>query len=207
MRPQPVVGVFALQGDFARHAAAWRSAGAEAREVRTRADFDGLDALSLPGGESTAMLRLLGVTGLREALEVAVRALPVFATCAGAILLGEGGEHLPAPPLAVMDLGVSRNAYGRQVDSFEADLACPVLGYGAVVRGVFIRAPRFTRVGPALTIVATRDGEPVGVRQDRLVALAFHPELTDDVRLFAWFLAAVVATAPSAATSTAGSAR
>lgn len=207
MRTQPVVGVFALQGDFARHAAAWRSAGAEAREVRTRADFDGLDALSLPGGESTAMLRLLGVTGLRPALEESVRALPVFATCAGAILLGEGGEHLPAPPLAVMDLGVSRNAYGRQVDSFEADLACPVLGEGAVVRGVFIRAPRFTRVGPALTIVATRDGEPVGVRQDRLVALAFHPELTDDIRLFAWFLAAVVAPAHSAAKSTAGSAR
>lgn len=199
MRANPVIGVLALQGDFARHLAAWRNAGAEAREVRTLRDFDGLDALSLPGGESTAMLRLLGVTGLREALEQAVHALPVFATCAGAILLGEGVEHLPAPPLAVMDLGLSRNAYGRQVDSFEADLACPVLGEGAVVRGVFIRAPRFTRIGPALTVVATRDGEPVGVRQDRLVALAFHPELTDDARLFAWFLAAVVEPARNSA--------
>jgi 5'-phosphate synthase pdxT subunit len=188
----PLVGVFALQGDYARHAAAWRAAGADVREVRARADFEGLDALSLPGGESTTMLRLLGVLGLRGELERAVTTLPVFATCAGAILLGEGGEHLPAPPLGVMDLTVARNAYGRQVDSFEADLACPTLGAGAVVRGVFIRAPRFTRLGPALEVLATHDGEPVGVREGAKVALAFHPEMTDDTRLFEWFLRAVV---------------
>ena len=188
-----VVGVFALQGDFARHAAAWRSAGAQVREVRTRADFAGLDALSMPGGESTTMLRLLGVLGLRKELEQAVDRLPVFATCAGAILLGKGGEHLPAPPLGVLDVDVARNAYGRQVDSFEADLDCAVLG--GAVRGVFIRAPRFTRLGPQVETIATHDGEPVGVRQGRLVALAFHPELTDDVRLFRWFLEQVVAPA------------
>lgn len=188
----PLVGVFALQGDFARHAAAWRRAGADVREVRTRADFEGLDALSLPGGESTTMLRLLGVTGLRPALEAAVRALPVFATCAGAILLGKDGEHLPAPPLEILDASVSRNAYGRQVDSFEADLDTPVLGAGATTRGVFIRAPRFTRVGPRVEILASHDGEPVGVREGDLVALAFHPELTEDGRLFRWFLDQVV---------------
>lgn len=185
------VGVFALQGDFERHAAAWRRAGAAVREVRTRVDFDGLDALSMPGGESTTMLRLLGVLGLRGELENAVRTLPVFATCAGAILLGEGGEHLPAAPLGVLDVTVARNAYGRQVDSFEADVDCPVLG--GPVRGVFIRAPRFTRLGKGVETIATHDGEPVGVRQGRLVALAFHPELTDDPRLFRWFLDQVAA--------------
>ena len=187
---KPLVGVFALQGDFERHAAAWRRAGADVREVRTREDFDGLDALSMPGGESTTMLRLLGVLGLRPALEQAVRTLPVFATCAGAILLGEGGEHLPAPPLGVLDATVSRNAYGRQVDSFESDLECAVVE--GRVRGVFIRAPRFTRLGDGVETIATHDGEPVGVRQGGLVALAFHPELTDDVRLFRWFLTKVV---------------
>jgi len=187
---RPLVGVFALQGDFERHAAAWRRAGADVREVRTRADFDGLDALSMPGGESTTMLRLLGVLGLRSALEQAVRTLPVFATCAGAILLGEGGEQLPAPPLAVLDATVSRNAYGRQVDSFESDLYCAPLAGN--VRGVFIRAPKFTRLGKGVEVIATHDGEAVGVRQGHLVALAFHPELTDDARLFEWFLSTVV---------------
>lgn len=190
MVKKPLVGVFALQGDFERHAAAWRRAGADVREVRTRADFEGLDALSMPGGESTTMLRLLAVLGLRPALEQAVRTLPVFATCAGAILLGEGGEHLPAPPLGVLDATVSRNAYGRQVDSFESDLDCSVLG--EKVRGVFIRAPRFLRLGEGVETIATHDGEPVGVRQGALVALAFHPELTDDPRLFQWFLTKVV---------------
>jgi len=196
MVTRPLVGVLALQGDFERHEAAWQRAGADVRAVRTRADFEGLDALSMPGGESTTMLRLLGVLGLRPELERAVRTLPVFATCAGAILLGEGGERLPAPPLAVLDVTVSRNAYGRQVDSFEADLECPVLG--SRLRGVFIRAPRFTRVGPGVTVLATHDDEPVGVRQGPRVALAFHPELTDDPRLFAWFLADVVAPARAA---------
>jgi len=188
----PLVGVFALQGDFARHVVAWERAGARTREVRTAADFDGLDALSLPGGESTTMLRLLGVTGLRPRFEAAVSELPVFATCAGAILLGKQGERLPAPPLGVIDADVSRNAYGRQVDSFEDALDCPVLGSGATIAGVFIRAPRFTRVGPGVEVIASHHGEPVGVRQGPLVALAFHPELTDDVRLHRWFLATVV---------------
>jgi 5'-phosphate synthase pdxT subunit len=160
--------------------------------VRTAADFDGLDALSLPGGESTTMLRLLGVTGLRPRFEAAVRALPVFATCAGTILLGKAGERLPAPPLGVLDADVSRNAYGRQIDSFEDTVDCPALGPGATMRGVFIRAPRFTRLGHGVEVVARHQGEPVGVRQGRLLALAFHPELTDDLRLFHWFLERIV---------------
>lgn len=192
---RPLVGVLALQGDFARQAEAWGRAGVRTREVRIAADFDGLDALSLPGGESTTMLRLLAVTGLRPHFESAVARLPVFATCAGAILLGKGGERLPAPPLGVIDIDVSRNAYGRQVDSFEDALDCPLLGSGGTIAGVFIRAPRFTRLGPGVEVVASRHGEPVGVRQGRLVALAFHPELTDDLRLLRWFVDAVVAPA------------
>ena len=162
-------------------------------------DLDGVDALSLPGGESTTMLRLLGVTGLRPAFERAIGELPVFATCAGAILLGHGGERLPAPPFGRIDVSVARNAYGRQVDSFEADLDAPVLGPGTTFRGVFIRAPRFTRLGPGVTTLVTRDGEPVGVAQGSAVALAFHPELTDDLRLHRWFLAHVVEPARRAA--------
>ena len=188
----PVIGVFALQGDFAAHLAAWRRLGATAREVRTARDLDGVDALSLPGGESTTMLRLLGVTGLRDAFAAAVAERPVFATCAGAILLGHGGERLPAPPFGVVDVTVARNAYGRQVDSFEADLDAPVLGAGATFRGVFIRAPRFTRTGPGVEVLVRHGDEPVAVRQGDAVALAFHPELTDDPRLHRWFLDAVV---------------
>ena len=197
------IGVFALQGDFAAHVAAWGRTGVATREVRTAADLAGIDALSLPGGESTTMLRLLDVTGLRPAFGEAIARLPVFATCAGAILLGHGGEHLPAAPFARLDLAVARNAYGRQVDSFEADLDAPVLGAGATFRGVFIRAPRFTRRGPGVETLLTHAGEPVGVRHGSAVALAFHPELTDDLRLHRWFLDTVVAGNRAAAPVTA----
>jgi 5'-phosphate synthase pdxT subunit len=196
-----IVGVLALQGDFARHAEAWERAGAQAREVRTAEAFEDLDALSMPGGESTTMLRLLSVTGLRGALERAVARLPVFATCAGAILLSRHAERLPAPTLGALDADVLRNAYGTQIDSFEADLEVPVLAAGAAAssaagarfRGVFIRAPRFGRLGPGVETIARHGEETVGVRQGRLVALAFHPELTDDPRLHRWFLDTVVA--------------
>ena len=186
------VGVFALQGDFAQHVAAWRRTGVAVREVKVAQDLDDLDALSLPGGESTTMLRLLAVTGLRPAFEEAALRLPVFATCAGAILLGHGDERLPAPTFGRIDVEVARNAYGRQVDSFEADLEAPVLGPGATFRGVFIRAPRFRRLGPGVEILARHGEEPVAVQSGTAVALAFHPELTDDLRLHRWFLDAVV---------------
>lgn len=196
------IGVFALQGDYARHAEAWRKLGIPVREVRRAADLAGLAALSLPGGESTTMLRLLGVTGLREAFGAALSRLPVFATCAGAILVGKDAERLPAAPFGVLDAGLARNAYGTQVDSFEADLDAPVLGPGATFRGVFIRAPRFLRLGAGVETIARHGGEAVAVRQGPIVAFAFHPELTDDLRFHRWFLDAIVAPHAAAAART-----
>lgn len=193
MDPRPVtIGVLALQGDFAAHEAAWQRVGVATREVRVAADLDGLDALSLPGGESTTMLRLLAVTGLRPALAAALERLPVFATCAGAILLGKDGERLPAAPFGLVDVAVARNAYGRQIDSFAAGLDAPALGAGATFPGVFIRAPRFHRLGPGVEVLARHDGEPVAVREGERALFAFHPELADDPRFHRWFLDTIV---------------
>jgi 5'-phosphate synthase pdxT subunit len=207
--------VLSLQGDFERHRAALAAAGAEAIGVTLPGHFEGLDALVLPGGESTTMLRLIASGGLRMPLARFVRERPVLGTCAGLILLGRGGRRLPAPPLGVLDVTVERNAYGRQIDSFQEPLeAAPV---GGAFPGVFIRAPRIRRVGPGVQVVARRGprsaapGEPVGVRQGRRVGLCFHPELTGDPRFHRWFLAEVaglaLAGAAAAPERSAGAAR
>lgn len=192
-RPMPRVGVLSLQGDFACHRASLEALGVEARRVTLPEDLAGLDAMVLPGGESTTMLRLLAATGLRGPLEAFVRERPVLGTCAGVILLGHGATGLPAPPFAVLDVAVERNAYGRQIDSFHAELDAPALG--GPFHGVFIRAPRLVRVGAGVEVVARRgpeaSGEPVGVRAGRLVGLCFHPELTSDLRFHRWFLTEV----------------
>jgi len=187
------VGVLSLQGDFARHRASLEALGVEACPVRLPEDLDGLDALVMPGGESTTMLRLIEDYGLREPLTRFVRSKPVLGTCAGVILLGKDGQHLPAPPLGVLDISVERNAYGRQIDSFSAEIEAPPLG--GLFHAVFIRAPRLAKPGPHVEIVARRlpeaGGEPVGVRQGQVVGLCFHPELTSDTRFHRWFLAEV----------------
>lgn len=196
----PRVGVLGLQGDFACHHASLEALGAEARRVTLPRDLEGVEALVIPGGESTTMLRLLAATGLRQPLEAFVRTRPVLGTCAGLILLGHGGDlgaqGLPAPPLAAMDVAVERNAYGRQIDSFDAELEVPVVG--GSFRGVFIRAPRIVAVGPGVEVIARRGPEagvrarePVGVRAGRIVGICFHPELTSDLRLHRWFLTEV----------------
>src|SRR5438105_11567163 len=151
----------------------------------------------MPGGESTTMSRLMDATGLRAPLERWVRERPVLATCAGLILLGHGAGRLPAPPFEVLDVDVERNAYGRQVDSFSA--TAEVAALGRQVHGVFIRAPRIVRVGDRVEVIARLvashppavAGEPVGVRQGAIVGLCFHPELTADSGLHAWFLSEV----------------
>jgi 5'-phosphate synthase pdxT subunit len=190
-----MLGVLALQGDFARHLDAWHRLGVEAREVRYARDLEGVDGLTIPGGESTTLLRLLESTGLRGPLEDFAERGALFGTCAGSILLGRSTSGLPAPTLGVLDADVERNAYGRQVDSFEADLEVHRLGGDPVFRGVFIRAPRFSGLGKTVEVVARHAGEPVGLRQGRILALAFHPELTDDLRFHRFFLDEVVGSA------------
>jgi 5'-phosphate synthase pdxT subunit len=190
---------------------ALEAAGAEPVRVTVPGDLERLDALILPGGESTTMLRLIGSGGLRAPLESFVKRKPVLGTCAGVILLGRGGDGLPAPPFGVLDIGVERNAYGRQIDSFHETLDVPAVG--GSFPGVFIRAPRIRRVGRGVEVVARRArngrgaGEPVGVRQGRIVGLCFHPELTDDVRLLRWFLDEVVADSPARTRRTPAGAR
>jgi 5'-phosphate synthase pdxT subunit len=178
--------VLSLQGDFARHAAALAELGCEPVRVSLPEHLESLAALVLPGGESSTMLRLLDSTGLRAPLERFVRDQPVLGTCAGLILLAQDADKLPRPTFAVLDITAARNAWGRQVHSFTAPVDVP--GLGAALPGVFIRAPRITRIGRGVEVIASCHGEPVGVRQGHVAALAFHPELTDDRRLHAWFL-------------------
>ena len=162
--------------------------GAEAREVRTPAHLDGLDGIVLPGGESTTMTLGLEREGLAEPLrELVAAGTPTLATCAGMIVLDR--EHL-----GVLDLFARRNAFGRQVRSFETDLDLHEIGTGAL-RAVFIRAPWVEEAGPDVEVLAEVDGHPVAVRQGNVLAVAFHPELTDDGRLHRWLLDAVSAAA------------
>ena len=174
---RPRIGVLALQGNVREHVATLRSLAADAVEVRKPDQLDGLDGLVLPGGESTTFMRLMRLYGLDEA----VRCFrgPVLGTCAGMIVLDR--EHL-----GLVDLTVERNAYGRQVASFEADLR--LAGEDEPLRGVFIRAPRVADAGPDVQVVAELDGEPVLLRDGRFLVASFHPELTDDTRVHELFL-------------------
>ena len=184
------VGVLALQGAFAAHARCLRTLGAEPREVRTPAHLDEVDALVLPGGESTTMSMLLESSGLFDPLaDRLADGLPTLGTCAGMILLGS--EILDGRAdqrcFGAVDIAVRRNAFGRQVDSFEADLALADLP-GEPFRAIFIRAPFVERVGDAVEVLATVDGHPVLCRQGPVTVAAFHPELSDDHRLHDHFL-------------------
>jgi len=171
------IGVLAVQGNFREHAAMLRELGADVVEVRLPAQLDGLDGLVIPGGESTAIMRLIRLYGLEEA----IRAFdaPVFGTCAGMILLDR--THL-----GLVDVDVERNGYGRQLASFEADL--DLADGDEPLRGVFIRAPRVTATGPAVEVLASHDGVPVLLREGRFLIASFHPELTADTRVHERFL-------------------
>jgi pyridoxal 5'-phosphate synthase pdxT subunit len=182
-------GVLALQGDFREHAAALAAAGAEPVLVRTAGDLEGLRALVIPGGESTTMGALAERFGLMEPLRTAIGGgLPTLGTCAGMILLASGTTGPTSQPqLAVLDVVVERNAFGRQVDSFETDLE--VAGLEGPLRAVFIRAPWVRRTGPGVEVLATVDGHPVMVRQGTVLGTSFHPELTGDRRVHRLLLA------------------
>jgi len=174
------IGVLAVQGNFREHAAMLRRLGAEVVEVRKPDQLAGLDGLVIPGGESTAFTRLMRLYGLDEAIRTFEQ--PVFGTCAGMIVLDR--DHL-----GLVDVRVRRNAFGRQVASFETDLELP--GESQPLRAVFIRAPWLEEVGPDVEVLAEVDGHPVLARQGRFLVAAFHPELTDDTRLHELFLESV----------------
>jgi 5'-phosphate synthase pdxT subunit len=183
------VGVLALQGAYDMHRRRLQQLGAIAPLVRTPAELEGLDAIVLPGGESTTMSRLLTTSGLFDDLKGRlIDGLPVLGTCAGMILCAT--EVLDARPdqrgFDLIDITVRRNGYGRQLDSFEADL--DVVGLADAFHAMFIRAPLVERVGPDVEVLAHHDGVPVLVRAERCTVAAFHPELTDDVRVHALFL-------------------
>ncbi|MHB0867931.1 MAG: pyridoxal 5'-phosphate synthase glutaminase subunit PdxT [Chloroflexota bacterium] len=183
------IGILALQGAFLEHAQSFQLLGAEAVEVRLPAELEGLDGLVIPGGESTTVSLLLDGYDLRRPLlEMAARGLPLWGTCAGMILLSKNVTDERVKSLELMDLRVLRNAFGRQVDSFEVDLPVPRLG-DPPFRAVFIRAPIVESVGEGVEVLARLpDGRIAAARQGRLLATAFHPELTGDLRFHRLFL-------------------
>ena len=187
--PHRLVGVLALQGAFAAHQRALESAGATTRQVRQPGDLDSIDALVMPGGESTTMSRLLTTSGLFDDIKALLSdGLPVLGTCAGMILLAT--EVLDGRPdqlsFGAIDISVQRNGYGRQIDSFETDLE--VVGFDTPFHAVFVRAPKVVAIGANVEVIAEYDGVPVVARQGHVMVASFHPELTGDARLHARFL-------------------
>ena len=186
----PLVGVLALQGDFLDHAAALRAQGVRTRQVRTATDLRGLDAMVLPGGESTTMLTLLDVESLWAPLGATLRSgMPVFATCAGMILLAERVENPVQRSYGLLPITVVRNGYGRQLHSGTFVLESTALPHGTT--GTFIRAPRITATGPGVEVLARRNGDPVLVQKGPILAACFHPELGDNHVVVARFAAMV----------------
>lgn len=205
---KPAIGVLALQGDFGAHAQALADSGARPREIRRTDQLVGLAGLVLPGGESTTLLRLMREYGFDTALPQFVRdGGALYGTCAGAILLAREVTSPAQWSLDLIDITVQRNGYGRQADSFETslgDVDASILDAGpggpdaSPLPAVFIRAPRIVRAGPSTTVLATREGEAVIVREGPILVSTFHPELTEDRRLPRYFLEHVVAASPAA---------
>ena len=194
MAGAPRIGVLAYQGDVREHLAALEAVEAEGVEVRTLADLDGVDGLVVPGGESTVIGKLAARYGLLEPLrERAAAGLPVLGTCAGMIFLAREVEGPPQDLLGVLDVRVRRNAFGRQVASFEAEVDVKGLD-GGPVAAAFIRAPWVAEAGPEVEVLAEVDAKVVAVRQGNLLATAFHPELTGEVRLHRWLVDLVLGT-------------
>jgi 5'-phosphate synthase pdxT subunit len=190
------VGVLALQGDFAEHEAILRRLGAQTRQVRLAADLTGLDALIIPGGESTTITRLLAAYDLLQPVRDFATEHAVWGTCAGMIVMARHATDLDREGLNLMDIDVVRNAFGRQVDSFETDLPINEIP-GETVRAVFIRAPLIKSVGEGVKVLAEIEGQGiVAARQGRLLVTSFHPELTRDTRMHAYFLTLANGKAP-----------
>jgi 5'-phosphate synthase pdxT subunit len=184
----PRVGILALQGDVPEHMRATEQAGAVALPVRRPEALGEVDALIIPGGESTTIGKLMERYGLMEPIRERARAgMPILGTCAGLILLAREIEGSEQPRLGLLDVTVQRNAYGRQVESFETDVTVPALG-AEPVRAVFIRAPKVTRTGPEVEVLAEAEGTPLLVRQAGLIGAAFHPEMAGEPRIHRFLL-------------------
>jgi 5'-phosphate synthase pdxT subunit len=195
---RPRIGVLAVQGAVSEHEAALADVGARTSRVRLPADLEGIDGLVIPGGESTTLGLVAGRSGLLEVLRTRIaEGLPVFGTCAGMIVLARQTDRGDQPLIGGMDITVRRNAFGRQLNSFEADVNVPVLG-DPPVRGIFIRAPWIEHAGPSVEVLAEYGGHPVAARDATRIVAAFHPELTDDRRLHRLFVDGIRAQAAGA---------
>ena len=195
------VGVLALQGDVAEHVAALEKSGAAAIPVKTLAELERVDGLVIPGGESTTVMKLLARFSLAEPIVARVRAgMPLWGTCMGMIVVARDVAGLDQPSLGLLDVTVRRNAFGRQNESAEIDLAIPALG-SRPFPAIFIRAPWIERAGPSVEVLAERDGHGVMVRQGAVLGTSFHPELTADPRVHAYFLSMVEAAVGKATTA------
>ncbi len=185
----PKVGILAIQGDFHEHILALDRLGVESREIRKPQQLDEIDGLIIPGGESTTIVQLIDIFGFRELLVQKVKnGMPVWGTCAGMIVIADKLKDRRPEPLHLMNIKVSRNAFGRQTDSFETDLDIKGIE-GPAFHAIFIRAPGVTELREGVEVLADLDdGRPVAVRQDNMMATAFHPELTDDTRVHELFV-------------------
>lgn len=188
----PTIGVLAIQGDFLEHQQVLGRLGVDAPEIRLPSQLDDIDGLIIPGGESTTIVQLIDIYGFRQPLTDRVRSgLPLWGTCAGMIVIADRLLDRRPDPLRLMDIEVSRNAFGRQIDSFEEDIALKGIE-GPDFRAVFIRAPAVNLMGDSVSVLArVRDGRPVAVRQGRMLATSFHPELTGDDRVHRLFTSMV----------------
>ncbi len=188
-------GVLALQGGFAEHQAILDKLGVANQQVKTVEDLQKVQALIIPGGESTVMSKFLDIFNLRQPiLERVAQGMPIFGTCAGAILLANEIEaDKKVQPLKLIDVVIKRNAYGSQIDSFVTELEFSALAAGQKIDGMFIRAPRFTNLGPNVEILSSYNGEPVLVRQSNILAGTFHPELVGETAVHEWFIKEFVA--------------
>ena len=184
-----MIGVLAVQGDFLEHINMLSRIGADSKEIRLPEQLDGLDGLIIPGGESTTIVQLIDIYGFRDCLiESVSNGLAVWGTCAGMIAIAKSLTDSRPKPLGLMDIEVTRNAFGRQVDSFETYLNIAEIG-NPDLHAVFIRAPKVIKAGTQVQVLArSEDGSPVAVREKRMLATSFHPELTDDTRLHKLFL-------------------
>jgi 5'-phosphate synthase pdxT subunit len=192
----PTVGVLAIQGDFQEHRQMLERLGVEVSEIRLPHQLDGIDGLIIPGGESTTIVQLIDIYHFRDVLREKIRGgLPVWGTCAGLIVISDKlSDHRPEP-LHIMDIEVSRNAFGRQLDSFEADIEFDEIE-GPPFHCVFIRAPGVDKMGEDVKVLAKlEDGRPIAVRQGTMLATSFHPELTDDTRIHDLFIKIIQGTA------------